>query len=243
MDQRSVDGGMVDRIEPGAASWYVQTLLVGFDPARASWLAQILRRHGHEVRTASSWPEVQDHRRPLNLILVQLDEGDAAVRLCRDIRSAWEATLIAVSGHDTEAERLRALGAGCDDHLYWWHGPVEVMARIDAALRWARPSEPEAPAIEHGPLLIDGATRSVRLDGEPVHLTRKEFDLLYLVASRGGAVVDRPEILTEIWGSASQVASRTLDTHVSTLRRKVGRWVCVTVKGCGLRLGSPGEDG
>jgi DNA-binding response OmpR family regulator len=177
----------------------------------------------------------------MDLILVEIGDGEGALDLCRTIHSIGDTALIAVSGVDTEQERLRVLDAGCDDHLYWECGPAEMMARIDAVLRWTRPSGNELPVVVHGPLRIEADSREVRLGGTPVHLTRKEYDLLYLIATRAGAVTVRTEVLQSIWGGDSPVASRTLDTHVSSLRRKLGRLICVTVKGYGLRIGTPEE--
>ncbi|GAA2999243.1 response regulator transcription factor [Actinokineospora diospyrosa] len=220
----------------------VRSMLARFHPDRAEWLRRLLRRHGHDVLVADT-----DERAmrcvDRDLVLVEIDDGDESLQLCRDLRDQRDIALVAVSGRDTEPERLRVLAAGCDDHLFWECGPAETMARVDAVLRWVQPWSAEVALVVHGPLRIDAGTREVRLSGEPIHLTRKEFDLLRLLAGRAGAVVDRAEILETVWGEDSAVVGRSLDTHVSSLRRKVGRWVCVTVKGYGLRIGSPDEVG
>ncbi len=223
---------------------FVRTLLVNFDAARAVWLERLLRRHGHEVRTADATTDWRPSHPEVDLILVKVDDTESSLAVCRAIRAVEDVALIAVSGLNTEQERLRALQAGCDDHLYWWCGPVEVMARIDAVLRWARPARDAEPdRIVHGALHIDTHRREVRLAGEVVHLTNKEYELLRLLAARDGAVVSRAEIMRLVWGAVNPVIDGTLDTHVSSLRRKVGRWACVTVKGYGLRLGTPPDTG
>jgi DNA-binding response OmpR family regulator len=172
-------------------------------------------------------------------VLVGVDSSEKSLLLCEAVRGSDDVPLIGISGEDTECERLRVLGAGCDDHLYSGCGPAEVMARIDAVLRWVQPTLAKQQELVLGPLRIDPATREVRLYDDPVHLTRKEFELLKMIAERGGQVVKRSDVLKGIWADDSAVASRSLDTHVSSLRRKLGRWVCVTVRGYGLRLGSP----
>ena len=221
---------------------FVRTMLVRFGPIGAGWLERLLRRHGHDVVRVATDAEATHASPEVDLALVEIDDGEGALDLCRAIRSATEdIALVAVSATDTEYERLRVLDAGCDDHLYTACSPAEVMARIDAVLRWTSLSGSEPSVVVHGPLRIDTDSREVRLDGDIVHLTRKEYDLLYLLASHAGAVTDRTSVLRRIWGDDSRVASRTLDTHVSSLRRKLGRWVCITVKGFGLRLGSPAE--
>jgi DNA-binding response OmpR family regulator len=219
---------------------FVRTMLVEFDPERSAWLERLLRRHGHEVLVASG-DQVRRCGPKMDLILVEIADDDTALTTCELVNSTGNPAVIGVSGRDTEAERLRVLRAGCDDHLYRDCGPIEIMARIDSVLRWVGVSEAETPVVERGPLRIDTRNREVRVGGEFVHLTRKEYDLLYLLASRAGSVVDRTEILDTVWHQHSAIASRTLDTHVSSIRRKIGRWACVTVKGYGLRIGTPGE--
>jgi DNA-binding response OmpR family regulator len=226
---------MNDDVDP-----FVRTMLVEFDPERSAWLERLLRRHGHDVLVASG-AEVRQYGPKMDLILVEIADDDTALETCELVNSTGNPAVIGVSGRDTEAERLRILQAGCDDHLYRECGSVEIMARIDAVLRWVALSGAGTPVVELGPLRIDTRNREVRVGGELVHLTRKEYDLLHLLAVRGGAVVDRVEILDTVWHQDSAIASRTLDTHVSSIRRKIGRWACVTVKGYGLRIGTPDE--
>ena len=216
----------------------VSTMLVGFDADRVEGLQRLLRRHGHDVRTVPAGAE-QASATAADLVIVETDEGASRLQLCREIRAVHEHALIAVSSRNTEAVRLQALDAGCDDHLDRNCGPLETMARIDAVLRWVRRSATTCCVVAHGPLRLDRRHREVHLNGCAVHLTRKEFDLLWLIAARAGEVVARPEILEQLWGEGFATAGRSLDTHVSSLRRKVGKWVCVTVKGYGLRIGTP----
>lgn len=231
------DHGVAGRM-PIAA--FARTMLVGFPEEPSSRLERLLRRHGHDV-IVKSRARARENGTEVDLVLVAVDDGDEPLDVGDLVVVVGNPAIVAVSEHDSERQRLRILQAGCDDHIPLDCGPVELMARIDAVLRWVSSSETEAPVIEHGPLRIDTRNREVRLDGQNVHLTRKEYDLLHLLATRAGNVVDRLEILDQIWHQHSQIAGRTLDTHVSSIRRKIGRWACVTVKGYGLRIGTPGD--
>lgn len=221
-------------------SAFARTMLVGFADEPLVRLERLLRRHGHEVLIVTP-AQARARSGGVNLVLVSVGVGAGPPDVAGLTPSTGNPAIIAISEDDSEDERLRMLQAGCDDHIPLDCGPVELMARIDAVLRWVASSEAEAPMIEHGPLRIDTRNREIRLDGAVIHLTRKEYDLLHLLATRSGEVVDRNEILDLIWHQHSQIVSRTLDTHVSSLRRKIGRWACVTVKGYGLRIGTPGD--
>ncbi len=227
---------------PAPSGPFARTLLLGLSASRAAAFEQLLRRHGHFVHIAD---DINAASRPaeVDLVIVEVDDSDASLGRCTAVRAAYDIALIGISGQDTEQERLRVLGAGCDDHLYWGYGPAELMARIDAALRWVGPTLARQPVIEHGPVRIAPATREVWLHDKPIHLTRKEYELLRMLAQHEGQVAKRSEVLQEIWGEQSPVASRSLDTHVSSLRRKFGRWICVTVRGFGLRMGRPTDAG
>lgn len=214
----------------------IRTTLVGFPAPRQIQLERLLRRHGHEVRCVPGVSALAVGG-DVDLILVTVAGADDVVA------ARGTAAVIAMSTVDTDTERLRVLQAGCDDHLYIDCEPVEMMARIDAVLRWVAHTGTDASVLEHGPLRIDTHDREVTVDGRVIRLTHKEFDLLHLLASRSGDVIDRTEILDTVWQQHSALASRSLDTHASGIRRKVGRWACVTVKGYGLRIGSPQDSG
>lgn len=230
------DYGVAGRMPISASA---RTMLIGFTDEPLARLERLLRRHGHEVLVVRA-AHVRELPPDVDLLLVALCE-DRPLDIEKLVHGSGAPAIVAVSEHDSESERLRILAAGCDDHIALDCGPVELMARIDAVLRWVASSEAEPPVLEHGPLRIDTGNREVRLDGVTVHLTRKEYELLHLLVSRSGDVVDRNEILDLIWHQHTQIVSRTLDTHVSSIRRKIGRWACVTVKGYGLRIGSPGD--
>jgi DNA-binding response OmpR family regulator len=113
----------------------------------------------------------------------------------------------------------------------------ELVARVHALLRRAdRPAMGEARAIRIGPIELDGATRRVRLDSELVHLTPIEFDLLQYLASRPGRVSSREELLVNVWGYEVPSGARTVDSHIRSIRRKLGADVVRTVHGVGYAV-------
>lgn len=236
---RSVEpDGVRSSPEPGAStSWRI--LLVENDPEDAETLAGGLRRHGHDVQNAATGNEALRLYEDADLILLDLELPDLdGLEICRTIRHACDVPIIAVTARDAELDRVLGLQAGADDYLTKPYGFRELMARMDAVMRRARPQgPPPVPStIEHGPLLIDTASREVSLDGKHIRMTRKEFDLLCLLASHPDTVIPRKRLMRQVWGDSW--SRRTVDTHVSTLRNKLGAstWV-ITVRGVGFRLG------
>ncbi|MGP3949286.1 response regulator transcription factor [Streptomyces sp. 7N604] len=212
----------------------------------AESLIRGLRRHGYDAVGVATGSRALDTYRDADLVLLDLELPDIdGLEVCRTIRAAGDTPIIAFTDHSNESDRVLGLQAGSDDCLNKPYGFRELMARIDAVMRRVRPRHPATdPAIEHGPLRIDAATREVWLDGGLVEVTRKEFDLLYYLASHPGVVISRRQLMAEIWGdpmthTASPHVSRTIDTHVSTLRGKLGssNWIR-TVRGVGFLFGN-----
>jgi DNA-binding response OmpR family regulator len=225
---------------PGTAAissvtWRV--LVVEHNAQALEVLAKGLRRHGHEVRGAETGGEALRFYEDADIVLLDLELADLdGLEVCRAIRAGCDVPVIAVAARGAELERVLGLQAGADDYVVKPYGFRELMARMDAIMRRARPRPPEARAVSRGPLWIDPGSREVSLDGEPVDVTRKEFDLLFLLASHPDTVVSRQRIMRQIWGDSW--SRRTLDTHVSSLRNKLGGsdWI-ITVRGVGFRLG------
>ena len=146
--------------------------------------------------------------------------------------------VLILSGRGSEIERVRGLSRGADDYLPKPFGYAELKARIAALLRRST-LRPGAARIRVGTLEIDPQSRQVWLEGEPVHLSVKEFGLARMLASAPTRTFTRDELLREVWGYQSPVATRTLDTHAHRLRRKLsaGRLAfVVNVWGVGYRL-------
>ncbi|UUU30218.1 response regulator transcription factor [Streptomyces sp. CA-210063] len=217
-----------------SAAWRV--LLVEKNAGEAEALAQGLRRHGYEVDIVSTGGDALRMYAEASLVLLDLDLPDIdGLEVCRGIRTASEIPVIAVTARGSELDRVLGLQAGADDYLAKPYGFRELLARIEAVMRRARPMPSiTAGTITCGPLQIDGRAREVSLDGELVETTRKEFDVLYLLASHPDTVVPRKVLMQRVWGDSW--SRRTVDTHISTLRNKIGANWIVTIRGVGFRF-------
>jgi DNA-binding response OmpR family regulator len=226
----------------GRAAFYreitMRILLVEDDNRFADALGTALRRQGHEVDRA------RDAREALaaptaDIVLLDLGLPDAdGLEVCRELRSRSQVAIIAVTARGEERDRVRGLRSGADDYLVKPFGIAELEARIDAVMRRARPSgdTPGRP-VRLGAVSVDLARRTVSRDGQPLPLTRKEFDLLALLVRSGGAVVSRDRILAEVWRTTWRGVGRTLEVHVASLRGKLGDPALIeTVRCVGYRL-------
>jgi DNA-binding response OmpR family regulator len=199
-----------------------------------------LRRHGYEVDWVTTGAEALAVHQNSSLVLLELDLPDLdGLEVCRGIRAAGDTPIIAVTSRGTELDRVLGLQAGSDDYLVKPYGFRELLARMEAVMRRVRPRSPGPRSIKHGPLYVDAAARQVWLHDRPVSLTRKEFDLLYLLAAQRGKVVSRRQLMAKVWDYDEVNSSRTIDTHVSSLRSKLGEsGLIVTVRGVGFKLGT-----
>jgi DNA-binding response OmpR family regulator len=216
-----------------APAWRV---LVGIHD-RGDPLADQLRRHGHEPVGVTLGSAALQRHADADLVLLALELPDLdGLEVCRAIRSVSRVPVIIVTARQSELDCVLGLQAGADDYVTKPYGTRELMARIEAVMRRAQWQPAAVEEIRHGSLRIDVNSRRVSVDGTEVALTRKEFDLLCLLASHPDAVVPRKQLLKQVWGDSW--SRRTVDTHVSSLRGKLGDsgWV-VTVRGVGFRLG------
>lgn len=228
----------------------MRVLAVQDDAPTAEWLVACLHRLGYQatcVKTGEEALEVFGHS---DLVLLDLELSDIdGLDVCRGIRAAGGTPVIAFACGGSEVDRVLGLQAGADDCIGKPYGLRELAARIEAVMRRVHPRMAGGAVIEHGGLRIDPRTREVTVGGRAVAVTRKEFDLLHLLAAHPGKVFSREELMSRVWHEPkaaarhSARASRTLDTHVGTLRNKIGNggWI-VTVRGVGFRLG-PGDNG
>jgi DNA-binding response OmpR family regulator len=191
-----------------------------------------LSRNGFEVEETGDGRDALERIRQsvfnlivLDIMLPSLD----GLTLCRTIRNdgANRATpILIVTARDTESDKVLGLESGADDYLVKPFGVREFLARVGAVLRRSRPIDQEEEKSDHGVLesrgvALDPARRTAVIRGEPVELTKQEFDMLYLLVSRPGIVFSRAALLARVWHGDTFVTERTVDTVVSRVRRKI----------------------
>lgn len=219
----------------------MRILVVEDDDRVARGLVTALRSASYDVQRVATAERALEAP-PADVVLLDLGLPDLdGIDLLRRLRDRPQTAIIAVTARGEERERVRGLRAGADDYVVKPFGVAELLARIDAVLRRTRSARAEVdegePAVTVGPLTLDVNAREARLGDRALRLTRKEFDLLALLAQRSPAVVARDQILDQIWGAAWEASSRTLDTHVASLRGKIGQDVRIrTVRGVGYVL-------
>jgi two-component system, OmpR family, KDP operon response regulator KdpE len=186
-------------------------------------LRVILRDAGYEALPANTGEEALDVaavRRPeaaiIDLVLPDID----GVEVCRRLREWGELPIIVLSAVGDEDAKVRALAAGADDYVTKPFGPRELIARLQAVLRRAG-SDTEEAVIQADGLEIDLAARVVRVGGDEVHLTPKEFDLLRMLARNRGRLMTHRELLSTVWGAGYGDDTQVLRAHVANLRRKI----------------------
>ncbi|WP_022928813.1 response regulator transcription factor [Patulibacter americanus] len=220
-----------------------RTIVVVEDDATiAGAVAARLRAEGFGVEVAGSGPDGVALCARVAPDLVLLDwmlPGFDGVEACRRIQADRPVPVIFLTARDAEADVLVGLGIGADDYVVKPFSPRELVARIHVVLRrTARtPEQPRAArvAIGHDVLDLDG--RRLLRDGAEVPLTPTELDLLATLAARPGRAYSRDELLAEVWAWRGGGATRTVDSHVAALRRKLGAGVVRTVSGHGYALG------
>jgi two-component system KDP operon response regulator KdpE len=205
-------------------------------------LKVILREAGFDAVGAETAREALDLaavRQPQAAIVdLVLPDGDG-VKVCAQLRSWSEMPILVLSAVGEEEQKVRALEAGADDYVTKPFGPKELVARLRAAMRRA-PGGAEEPVIELGDLRLDLAAHLVSRNGEEVHLTPTEFQLLRTLARNRGRLMTHRALLTEVWGPAWSEDTATLRTHVANLRRKIepseGEKLIRTDPGVGYRI-------
>jgi two-component system response regulator RegX3 len=213
-------------------------------------LAEALEREGFDTRVAGTVGAALEEarREPPDLVLldVMLPDG-SGYDVCRELRRDSEVPIIMLTARGEETDRVVGLELGADDYVVKPFSAREVVARIRAVLRRSGNAreEPGGP-LELGELRLDPARRSATLSGSELDLTRREFELLELLMREAGSVVTRERLIDEVWDVNWFGSTKTLDVHVSTLRRKLGedsadpRYIH-TVRGVGFRFAGADE--
>ncbi|MCP9486819.1 MAG: response regulator transcription factor [Gaiellaceae bacterium MAG52_C11] len=227
-------------------------LLVEDEESITTPLAESLEREGFATEIARSAAEAIELGKRVRPDLVLLDlmlPDGSGFDVCRQLRTDSAVPIIILSARGEEADRVVGLELGADDYVVKPFSAREVIARIRAVLRRVNaPAETHSGPLEVGPVRLDPARRSVTLDGQPLELSRKEFDLLALLMAEAGSVVQRERLIDEVWDVNWFGSTKTLDVHVSALRKKLGddsaepRYIH-TVRGVGFRFSGPDELG
>jgi two-component system, OmpR family, response regulator RegX3 len=226
-------------------------LVVEDERSIAEPLLRALRREGFSpvhAPTAASALELAASERPrLVLLDLALPDGDGR-DVCRTLRKDSDVPIVMLTARGTETDRIVGLELGADDYVVKPFSSGELVARIRAILRRAEGSAPRAAPIHLrvGALEIDEARRVASVESEPADLTRKEFDLLLRLAREPGVVVTRETLMADVWDENWWGSTKTLDVHISSLRRKLGEDPAVpryihTSRGVGFRLAAPEE--
>jgi two-component system KDP operon response regulator KdpE len=199
-----------------------RVLVCDDEPQILRALRVILRDAGFEVVTAQNAQEALDAaalRAPNAAILDLILPDGNGIDVCRSIREWSEMPILVLSAVGEETEKIRALDAGADDYVTKPFAPGELIARLNAALRRAGPAEEPSVAIDG--LEVDLAGHRVSRQGEEIHLTPKEFDLLRVLARNRGRLMTHRALLGEVWGHAYEEDTHTLRVHIANLRRKI----------------------
>jgi DNA-binding response OmpR family regulator len=222
-------------------------LIVEDDPIIREALSDALGTAGHGVRAVDTalagLREVRQSPPDLIILDLGLPDLDGAEAL-RMIRATTDIPVLVATARRGEPEAIRLLNLGADDYLTKPFSAAHVLARVSALLRRSRARNSPPVIVEVGPLRLDEGARTATLDGTPLTLTRKEYDLLAYLAARPGRVVTRKELFTEVWQQPFVGADQTLDVHLSWLRRKLGESAAQprlirTVRGVGVMLVPP----
>ena len=224
-------------------------LLVEDETAITEPLAEALEREGFSARVAGTVAEALQMAASQAPDLVLLDIGlpdGSGLDVCRSLRETSDVPVIMLTARGSEADRVAGLELGADDYVVKPFSAREVTARVRAVLRRASGGGGTGQAIEIGSLRLDPDRHSAALDGDELELSRKEFGLLQALMERAGTVVTRQALIEEVWDMNWFGSTKTLDVHVSALRKQLGddprqpRYIH-TIRGVGFRFAGPEE--
>ena len=235
--------GCIADLESWKHDWssaVIRILVVDDDPRISAALVDALRRSDYDVTAAATAADALAAD-PVDLVLLDLGLPDMdGLELCNQLRKVRNVPIIAVTAKGAPSERLEGFHRGVDDYVVKPFSILELEARIEAVLRRTGLGSTITEPIEVDTLWIDEAGHTVTIDGRPVHLSRKEFELLAVLARHPGQTFTRADLLLRVWHTSWEGKSRTVDVHVGVLRQKTERPDLIeTVHGVGYRLKSP----
>jgi DNA-binding response OmpR family regulator len=213
-------------------------LLVEDEHAIGAMTRSYLERNGYRVVWVRSGEEAlaEVDRHPVRIVVLDIRlPGMDGFDVARMLRARSELPILMLTARDEEPDRVAGLELGADDYLTKPFSPRELVARMKAVLRRTDGRSAE-DVLTLADVVVDRNAREVTVDGEPVELTTKEFDLLATLLENPGVVVSRDQLLDRVWGMTYPGGTRTVDVHVAQLRRKLGRPELVrTVRGAGYK--------
>lgn len=222
-------------------------LIIDDEPTIVEVVELYLRREGFEVLTAADGPTglaMAKQHAPSLVVLDLMLPGLNGLEIARRLRTVGRLPIIMLTARGEETDRVVGLELGADDYVTKPFSPRELVARVKAVLRRAQPDAPEprtANLLTVGGLRLDTAAHSVTLDGQPVSLTAREFDLLTFLMRHPGQVFTREQLLDNVWGYTFASEMSTVTVHIRRLREKIERdpnnpTVLQTVWGVGYKL-------
>jgi DNA-binding response OmpR family regulator len=230
----------------GQASAGLRALVVDDEPPLVKVVCSYLEREGFEVATTGDGEQAVALARELDPDVIVLDlmlPGIDGIEACRQIRAFSDAYIVMLTARVEEIDRIVGLSTGADDYVTKPFSPGELMARVRAMLRRPRASREQAGGVRRfGELEIDPAAREVRRGGEPVELTKIEFDLLDALSGDPRVVFSRERLLERVWGAEWFGDDHVVDVHIANVRAKLGddprapRYLR-TIRGVGYRMG------
>jgi two-component system, OmpR family, response regulator len=214
-------------------------LLVEDEEDIAALVRTYLENDGFRViwaaRGADGALALEQHDIRLAILDLQLPDTDG-LDLCRLIRKTSRLPIVIVTARDEEVDRITGLELGADDYVTKPFSPRELVARVRAVLRRSEP-EDAGEQVSAGDVVLEHASRTVSVGGEPVELTGMEFDLLAFLIAHPGIVMSRERLLERVWGITFPGGTRTVDVHVAQLRKKLDRPDLIrTVRGSGYKV-------
>jgi len=229
-------------------------LIIEDESTIAAAVAARLRSEGFSVEIAADGPVGVERCHDLQPDLVVLDlmlPGLDGLEVCEHIQADRPVPVLMLTARDSERDLVVGLGVGADDYMTKPFSTRELVARVHALLRRVDRDRAEGgpgteagsrPPLEIGDVMLDRATRRVTRDGEVVHLTPTEFDLLAFLAAAPDRVFTREELLAEVWGYEVASGGRAVDSHVRAVRQKLGNNLIRTVHGVGYALDEAGPE-
>ena len=221
----------------------IKILLVDDEPDIIEILSFNLKQEGYNVFSASNGKEAIDKARKIKPHLIIMDvmmpvmDGIESCELIREDKTINDVVIMFLTARGEDFSQLAAFDAGADDYVTKPVKPKIFISKVKAMLRRKIESQkPRIEKLEYDDLLIDKSEYNVVANNKPFSLPRKEFELLFLLASKPGKVITREKILEDIWGLGVVVGERTIDVHIRKLREKIGDSFFKTVKGVGYKF-------